>query len=88
MEPDEGITTEVTFPREIDMGSRGIVYKEEGPNTIYVNLVEKNGSISLVFTIDQSDIGAEFSAMAFGRVVYTVPLVQALQLVEESSRSD
>ena len=70
------------FPRKIVMEKAGISYVEEGPNLVYINIVEKDEIIKLIITIDQNDLGNAFNAMTFGKVIATMPLLEALEMAK------
>lgn len=73
----------IKFPRQVNLNKAGIHYTEEGPNVMFVNLVQMDDKIRLVFTIDQDEVGNMFSASTFGRIIDSIPLAQALESAKE-----
>ena len=75
---------DIEFPRSIILKKAGITYTEEGPNVVYLNIVKSfdeekdKDMICLIGTIDQSDLANQFSAMTFGKLLYSMPLVEFL----------
>ena len=85
------MTDELKFPRNVVMDKAGIFYTERGPNAVFINLVADDDTIRLVVTIDQDSIGNSFSAMTFGKVIDSMPLVEALEkakLLEAQAEDD
>ncbi|MBW6465443.1 MAG: hypothetical protein K0B06_02950 [Brevefilum sp.] len=70
------------FPRSVKMEKAGISYVEEGPNVIFMNVVLKDEEIKLILTIDQTDLGNAFSAMTYGKVITSMPLLEALEMAK------
>jgi len=68
------------FPRSVIMKKAGISYVEEGPNVMFINIVMSDEKIKLILTIDQSDLGNAFSAMTYGKVITSMPLLEALEM--------
>lgn len=76
------VDEEIKFPRIVNLKNAGIYYKEDGPNAVFINLVEFEDNIRLVITIDQSYLGNEFSACTYGKLIDSIPLVEALKQAE------
>lgn len=72
MEPDNGL-------REVTMEYAGIYYAETENNKVYLNIVEKDNKIMLILIINPDDLGNEFHAMSFGKIIYSVPLLEVMQ---------
>lgn len=81
--------------REIIMENDGIGYVELGNAKVYVNLVLDNSKpetvellrtlldeeiFRLVIVVSDDDIGNGFSAMTFGKVLFTIKLIELLEL--------
>lgn len=81
--------------REVVMDYAGIYYAETGVNKIYINQVlDDDGTIKLVLVINQNDVGNQFHAMTFGKVLSTTTFyemmrqaksIEAEQLVHEGT---
>lgn len=66
-------------PREVVMEYAGIYYAETQNNKVFLNVVEKNNKIMLVLIINPDALGNEFHAMTFGKIIYSVPLLEVMQ---------
>lgn len=69
--------------REVIMNYAGIYYAETGTNKIYLNMVEKDDQILFVLVINQDDLGNQFHAMTFGKVIYSVPLLDVIKQAKD-----
>ena len=70
------------YPRAVEMPNSGLYYSEQGPNSVYMNVILAKTDlgeqeIRLVFTIDQSEIGNQFQALLHGQLLTSIKLMDA-----------
>jgi hypothetical protein len=70
---------------QIYLPKAGIYYSEEQNNSLYVHIVTyydketDKDMIALIGSIDQSEIGSQFTAMTFGKILYSIPMLQFIK---------
>lgn len=74
---------EYLFPRELVLEKAGVTYIEEGPNIIFINIVLAEDKVKLILSIDQDDFGSAFSVMTHGKIIASIPLLEALEFLKD-----
>jgi len=67
--------------RRVILEKAGIAMAEFGPNSLYFSVVLKNNIIKAVFSIDQSDLGGQFTAAAHGKPLLMVKVIDELKKI-------
>ncbi len=71
--------------KEVFLQRSGIFYTEIGDNSLYVHIVsyvvEETGKamIGLIASIDQSELTSQFTAMAMGKILYSIPMADFME---------
>lgn len=65
--------------RKVSLDYAGIYYAETSINKAYVNIVEKEDKIELVLVINQDDLGNQFHAMTYGKVLGSISFLEMMQ---------